>query len=114
MPKTIHRVPAGLDAGAIAPSNRATVYTRSLLVARVVGFVCLTPDIWVRTLHVGRNQIGFSTDGFPSEAACAPGIFFPALTVQISEEVSASFENSTGAPVCPRSYFLFEIEEGGD
>lgn len=111
-----YRVPVGvadrydLAGDGIAPGHVATYLARMEARGSVVGFVCLTPDLTVRRLQIGRNRIAFSSDGFPSEAAQQPGILFPPHRVEISQDLFADFENLSSSPVFPRAYYLIDLE----
>lgn len=91
--------------------------TRVEVFGTVVGFVCLTPELTVLDLKVGKRSLTASGAGFPSEAAQedpredATGLVLPATEVQISQEVSATVSNTTPQAAIVRAYFLFEVAD---
>lgn len=103
-------VPIGLEPTMIPAASAATLVGKTLAEGLVVGFVCLTPDLLIRSLGVGGKLIQFSVDGFPSESASGDGILLPVMPFVNSMHLTATMHNRMGMGVYPTAFFLVEID----
>lgn len=104
-------VPMGLDSQSI-PAHGTRELEARVQVPRglVVGFACETPGLWIMRLKVGRDELRFSSAGFPATAA-AEGIAIPAREVVASQDLSAVFQSRIGHDVdAVSAYFWIEID----